>query len=290
MKRLGIIGLGTMGLPMARHLQEHGFELATTVRSEHSKQTALSHGITVLESPNRLTQYTDRVLIMVSNFDQCCSCLTGEAGLFSAPWKGTVIISSTIAPEQMQELNKVCPSDVKLLDAPVSGGLTGAEQRKLVTMVAGDVYVFQSCTDIFQSYSKKIVYVGSEPGQAQILKAVNQMLVGIHIVATAEALAFSEALGVDLEAVMETIPECAGNSDMFRSRGRKIINREFTSRAALETLEKDSKICMDLAAKAGVPCYLTAICHDLYEATPRSSERQEDACAVVRMYQRRGTL
>ena len=285
MKTLGIIGLGAMGQPMAKNLQKHGYSLLTTVRSERSRKLACELGITVLENPGNLPEHTDTVLLLVSNYQQCCQCLEGETGLFAAMTHGTVIVSSTIAPEQMRLLEEACPKGVCLLDAPVSGGVTGAEQGTLVTMAAGDAEAFSRCSDIFACYSKKAVYVGDKPGQGQMLKAVNQMLVGIHIAATAEAAAFSKALGLDQRALFETISECAGNSNMFQSRMPKLMAEDYSSRAALETLEKDTKICVDLAETAGVPCYLTELCHELYCKTPRSEDVQEDACAVIRMYQ-----
>lgn len=285
MKQLGIIGLGAMGAPMAAKLQECGFQLFTTVRSVHSRQKAERMGIQILETAREIAEQTDRILLMVSNYEQCRSCLQGPDGVLAAMKKGTIIVSSTIAPEQMCLLQKMCPEGVALLDAPVSGGVTGAEQGKLVTMAAGNSHVFEACRDIFQSYSKKIVHVGAELGQGQMIKAANQMLVGIHIAAAAEAVSFSEAMGIDPQVVLDTISECAGNSNMFQSRVPKLIKHDYSSRAALETLEKDTKICIDLAEKAEVPCYLTELCHDLYRKTPRSDVMQEDACAVIRMYQ-----
>ena len=286
MKQFGIIGLGAMGTPMATHLQAAGFELYTTVRSERSREKANRMGIHVLSTAGELAEYTDRVLLMVSNYDQCLSCFQGPDGLLAALKTGTIIVSSTIAPEQMQKLWALCPEGVQLLDAPVSGGVTGAEQGKLVTMAAGDAAVLERCRDVFSAYSKKIVHVGTTPGQGQMIKAVNQMLVGIHIAAAAEAASLSEAMGIDLETMLDTISSCSGNSNMLQSRIPKLAARDYSSRAALETLEKDTKICMDLAAEAGIPCYLTELCHDLYVKTPRSEQVQEDACAVIRMYQR----
>lgn len=242
-------------------------------------------GIQVLETAGEIAERTDRILLMVSNYEQCRGCLQGTDGVLAAMKKGIIIVSSTIAPEQMRLLSEMCPEGIALLDAPVSGGVTGAEQGKLVTMAAGDSQVFEVCRDIFQAYSKKIVYVGAKLGQGQMLKAVNQMLVGIHIAAAAEAVSFSESMGIDPQVLQDTISECAGNSNMFQSRVPKLMKHDFSSRAALETMEKDIKICIDLAEKAGVPCYLTELCHDLYRKTPRSETVQEDACAVIRVYQ-----
>lgn len=117
-------------------------------------------------------------------------------------------------------------------------------QGKLVTMAAGDSQVFEVCRDIFQAYSKKIVYVGAKLGQGQMLKAVNQMLVGIHIAAAAEAVSFSESMGIDPQVLQDTISECAGNSNMFQSRVPKLMKHDFSSRAALKRWKRIQKFVL----------------------------------------------
>lgn len=285
MKSLGMIGLGAMGRPIAERFLAQGYRLFTTVRSERSRKLAESLGIAVLSAPKLLPEVTDTVLLLVSNYAQCSQLLTGENGLFSAMKHGTVILSSTVAPKDAAELSAACPAGVQLLDAPVSGGVTGAETGTLLTMVAGDRDTFLAYQDFFSVYAKKATYVSPKPGQAQALKAINQMLVGIHIVATAEAAALASSMNLDLETLYSTISECAGNSTIFRNRMPKLINRDFSPRASLETLVKDTGICMNLAEGTDTPCYLTEICNRLYRQTLDSSVAPEDACSVIRMYE-----
>ena len=285
MKTLGIIGLGAMGKPIAQRWLNAGYHLYTTVRSAHSRELAQRLGIEILPAPDAFPAVTDTVLLLVSNYAQCSQLLTGPGGLFSAMRSGTVVLSSTVAPQEAADLSAACPGDVELLDAPVSGGVTGAENGTLVTMVAGSQEAFDRCAPLFSVYAKKAVYVAEQPGRAQALKAVNQMLVGIHIVATAEAASLSSALGIDPTVLYDTISDCAGSSVIFQNRMPKLIRQDFSSRASLETLEKDTKICRDLAQNAGVPCFLTEICNRLYRETPRSETAAEDACAVIRLYQ-----
>lgn len=130
MKQLGIIGLGAMGAPMAGKLQECGFQLFTTVRSAYSRQKAERMGIQVLETAGEIAERTDRILLMVSNYEQCRGCLQGTDGVLAAMKKGIIIVSSTIAPEQMRLLSEMCPEGIALLDAPVSGGVTRCRTGK----------------------------------------------------------------------------------------------------------------------------------------------------------------
>lgn len=284
MRSIGLIGLGAMGYPIARHLIQKGFTLYTYVRSEHSLKKAQSLGIQTVDTPAALSRHTDTILILVNNFSQCRLCLCEENGVFSTLTHGTVIISSTVDPRQIKILSEACPSGVTMMDAPISGGAVGAEDGTLVTMAAGDRQCFDSLQEVFSAYSKKIVFVGKEVGQAQALKAVNQMLVGIHMVATAESFALARGLGIDPRAMYETISECAGNSNIFRSRMPKLIAEDYSVRASLQTLEKDTGICKDLADMVQTPCYLTALCHDMFAQTPTDNASAEDACAVVRLY------
>lgn len=285
MKTLGIIGLGAMGHPIAVLLKKQGYELYTSVRSQRSREKAEALGIHVLDSHRDFAAHTNRILMIVSNYDQCAECLLGSDGVLSTMTEGTIILVSTVSPKDAATLAEACPDGVELVDAPVSGGAAGAEKGILTTMTAGKREAVDACRDVFDCYCRKVIYVGDKPGQAQSVKAVNQMLVGIHMTATAEAMALSTALGIDPNAMFETISECSGNSVIFQSRMPKLIGKNFTSRASLETLQKDMKICMDLAASANVPCYLTEMCHDMFCRTPRAEDVAEDACAVIRLYQ-----
>ena len=286
MKKIGLIGLGAMGFPIAKRLQENGFELCTYVRSKHSLRKAEHLNIQVVDTPASLSKYTNTVILLVNNYSQCHHCLYSVDGILSSLMCGTVIISSTIGPKQIKELSSLCPPGVEILDAPISGGVIGAETGTLVTMVAGKKERFVSVKNIFASYSKKIVYVGEVVGQAQALKAINQMLVGIHMVATAESYALSQELGIDPQAMFETISECAGNSNIFHSRIPKLIAEDYSAHASLQTLEKDTGICKALADMKHIPCYLTTLCHDLFQQTPSSDPSGEDACAVIRLYKK----
>lgn len=283
-KTLGIIGLGNMGYPIAQHLLAAGYDLYTTVRSEKSRNKAKQQGIHVLASHRDFSQYVDRILILVSNYEQCKECLLGDEGIFSTLEEGIIILSSTVDPAKAGELDSLCPEGVKLVDAPISGGAIGAEKGELVAITAGDRTAVEACSDVFACYCRKTFYAGEKPGQAQAIKAINQMLVGIHITATAEAMALTKAMGIDPNAMFATISECAGNSNIFQSRMPKLIAEDFSARASLETMEKDTAICISLARNAETPCYLTEVCHDLFSKTPRSKANESDACAVVQMY------
>jgi 3-hydroxyisobutyrate dehydrogenase-like beta-hydroxyacid dehydrogenase len=282
---VGIIGLGSMGAPMARRLMEAGFPLRTYVRSEHSLRRAQALQIPVCASPKELALQSDTILLLVSNGEQCEQCLSGDTGVFAAEKECRILLSSTVSPEMAKELAQRCPAGMHLLDAPISGGVSGAEQGTLVSMVAGDADTYEACLAVLECYSKRVVYVGSQPGQAQQLKSINQLLVSIHMAATAEADALAEGLGLDPQLVFETICDCAGDSAIFRSRMPKLICRDFSPRATLETLEKDTGIILSLAQQAQVPCYLTQLCHELYTRTPRPAPHSLDACSVLQLYQ-----
>ena len=138
MKTLGIVGLGAMGFPIAQRLQKQGYRLLTTVRSERGHRRAQALNIEVVSAPDQLPQHTDTVLLLVSNAEQCRDCLLGERGIFASMTAGVIILSSTVSPEQAAIIQADCPAGIDLLDAPVSGGVSGAEQGQLVTIAAGN--------------------------------------------------------------------------------------------------------------------------------------------------------
>lgn len=288
-KTLGMIGLGAMGRPVSECLLRHGYELYTVVRSEHSRVFAEDHGIHILSNSGALSAYTDRILLFVSNYEQCRSLLEGDEGIFSTLKNGVIILSSTVSSREAASLANLCPSGVSLLDAPVSGGTTGAQSGSLVVLAAGEKSIFDKCSDIFSTYAKKQFYIGSEPGKAQALKAVNQMLVGIHMVAAAEAFSLSSSLQIDPEVMFESISACSGNSNIFQSRVPRFIKDDFRAGASLETLEKDMRICIELAEESGVPCYLTKKCHELYCDTPSVNRQEQDASSVICLYRKEGS-
>lgn len=286
MKTIGIIGLGAIGYPIAKQLLDNSYGLVTAVHSKRSEEKAVSLGLKIVDSPSAISEYTDTVIILVNDFSQCMECLTSECGLFNSLRSGNIILSSTIDPRQVDELLSVTPNGINIIDAPISGGVTAAEKGSLITMVAGGNDAFQGCQEIMMAYSRKIIYVGERVGSAQALKAVNQMLVGIHMVATAEAMSLAEGLDIPPEKLLETISECSGESNIFKNRMPKLINKDYTARASLATLIKDTGICIDLANLCDSPCHLTKLCHDLFSKTPSFDASMEDACSVIRLYEK----
>lgn len=283
--KLGIIGLGAIGYPIAQNLLHSGYELYTTVRTEKSRKRAERLGIHVLESPQFLYNYVNKVILFVSNHEQCKQCLYAEDGIFTTLKAGLIILGSTIAPNEAQALIQNAPEKVQFIDAPVSGGISRAKDGTLVCIAAGEPQILKKNNDIFSAYCQEVIHVGNEIGQAQKVKAINQMLVSINIIATAEAANLARASDLELNAVFKTISKCAGNSFVFQNRMPKLIERDFTTRASIETMQKDTKICLQLAQETNSPCFLTNLCHELYKKIPSKSIDSEDACAVIRLYE-----
>lgn len=280
---IGFIGLGTMGQPIARHILKAGESLAFYARREEVIQDICSIGGRFCPTIEELGAMCEATIFFLNTAEQCWECLEE---LLKGMQTGTVIIGSTMSPEDCEALNAVCaPKGITLLDAPVSGGVQGAIDGVLTIMVSGDIKRFEQYKPLLELYGKKIAYVGERPGMAQTLKAINQQLVGVNVVSVCEAFALGERCGIDLQVIADTIPFCAGTSKIFENRSRYIIERNFEKRSSLQIQLKDLRICRHLAEKAGLRLSVTATCEEIYEEALTFCDPSEDTIAVLKTYE-----
>ena len=223
--RLGFIGLGAMGAPMARNLVGAGFELAVFDVDERAdprgrggaRRAGGGLGADVADG-------ADALVVMVADGAQAEAVLLGDDGAAAAlPEDAAVILMSTIGPEAVAALAAGLP----LLDAPVSGGVARAETGELLIMAGGPAELFERLRPVLDALGSTVVHCGERPGDGQAVKLVNQLLCGVHIAAAAEALAYAEALGLDPAKVHDTIRHGAAASFMLDDRGSRMLTREF---------------------------------------------------------------
>lgn len=283
MKKIGIIGLGAMGFPIAEHIAASGYPLYFFARKQDVIERAEKFGATFIPTIEELGSYAETVIILVNTFSQCVECLNK---LLRGMKKGTIIIESTISHKEMEHIEKMCePNGINVIDAPISGGVRGAVSGNLTLMAAGDKELVDSYIPLFQTYSKKIVYAGNKVGKAQILKSVNQLLVGIHTIALAEAYSLGIKSGINPKVIYETIVESAGNSKIFENRGKTIIERNFVRRSSLNIQKKDLNICEQLAAENNAPLLVGTLCKQLFELAAGKFDPEEDISAVIKIYE-----
>ncbi len=289
--KLAVIGLGSMGYGMAVNclragLITHGFDIAPgpveRLRAEGGA------GGTQAEVAATL----DAVLVVVLNAAQTETVLFGEAGIVPHLPKGAVVISSaTVAPDFAKEMEARCAEyGVLYLDAPISGGAVRAEAGTLSVMASGSDAAFKAARPVLDAISETVFELGDHAGPGSAMKAVNQLLAGVHIASMAEAMTFGMTQGVSPEKFMEIIPKCAGTSWMLENRGPHIVDGDYTPRSTIDIWPKDLGIVLDIArtAKFGAP--VTAAALQQFLAASGMGLGAEDDAALAKLYARNAGL
>jgi 3-hydroxyisobutyrate dehydrogenase len=284
---VGVIGLGSMGLGVARTLLSKGFEVhAFDVRDEVSKAFAKQGGIAA-RSPAEVGRQASVAIILVVNADQTSDVLFGKDGAASTLEKGSVVIaSSTVAPEFAIDLGKRLQSKgILMIDAPVSGGAARAAKGELSIMGSGAPEAFKKAAAVLEAIAAKVYRLGDEAGMGSKVKMINQLLAGVHIAASAEAVALGIRAGADPKVVYEVISNSAGSSWMFQNRVPHIIDGDYTPLSAVNIFVKDLGIVLDSAKKMTFPLPLTAAAHQMFLGAAGAGYGYEDDSAVVKVYQ-----
>ena len=205
-KRIGFIGLGIMGKPMARSLLKAGYTLTVYNRSRSAVEALQANGAAGARSPQEVAERSEVVITMVTDTPDVRQVIVGDTGVLAGMRAGGVIIDmSTISPSVTREIAEVARAQgVHFLDAPVSGGEGGAVAGTLSIMVGGDAAVFTDCLPILQALGKNIIYMGGN-GTGQLTKLCNQIAVAVTNLAMSEALIFATKAGVDLEKMHQAI-------------------------------------------------------------------------------------
>ncbi|HEX2739975.1 MAG TPA: NAD(P)-dependent oxidoreductase [Rubrobacter sp.] len=289
MESVGFIGLGAMGAPMAGRIVAAGFDLSVfDVRPENA-EPLVEAGAARAGSPREVADGVDALVLMVVNAGQAEDALFGSEGAIEALSAGSaVVIMSTVGPEAVRALEgRLAERGVRLLDAPVSGGVSRAERGDLLIMAGGTADLFEELRPVLQAMGSTVAHCGGSGGDGQSVKLVNQLLCGVHIAAAAEALAYAEAMGLDPRSVFETVRHGAANSFMLEDRGERILEREFVpAKSALDIFVKDMGLVREAAGEQGFTTPLADAAHRLYEVGSSLGLGGEDDSGVVRVFER----
>jgi 3-hydroxyisobutyrate dehydrogenase len=283
---VGVIGLGAMGLGVARSLLRAGFEtLGCDVRPE-ALQALERHGGTGCPGPSSLGPRCGTVIVLVVNEAQTDAALFGPAGAAQALEAGSVVLASaTVSPAYARSLGKrLGERGILMLDAPVSGGAARAAEGKLTLMTSGPAEAYARCEDVLASIAGNVYRLGGAHGAGSQVKLINQLLAGVHIAAMAEALALGIREGVDLGVLYEVITHSAGNSWMFENRAPHVIAGDYTSLSAVDIFVKDLGLVLDTARGTTFPLPLSAAAHQMFLAASAAGHGREDDSAVIKVF------
>ena len=286
MTRVGWIGLGAMGGPMAACLARAGHETIAFDVDEERVQAL--EGVEAAATAADAATGVDVVALMVATAEQVESVLFGEGGVGDAlEPPTTLVIMGTVGPAPLQDW--AGRLSVEIVDAPVSGGVARAGEGDLLIMVGGSESAVDHARPLLDTLARSAPVVGSEPGDGQKVKLVNQLLCGVHIAAAAEGLAFAEAMGLDARACWEVLREGAAASFMLDDRGERMVDGAFEeAKSALDIFVKDMGLVTDAARASSYPAPLASAAEQLYLAGRRAGLGRRDDSAVIEVL--RGTL
>ena len=271
-KRIGFIGIGEMGFPMACNLLQKGYTLTAYDAQKGPLLKMEKSGAKIAASPNEVARASEMVICMVLTTEQVISVIRGENGVLQGAHPDMIIlIMSTIDPMVVKDLSKEANAKgVRLLDAPVSGAKEGAEAASLTIMVGGPKTAFEECRPVLQVLGKNIFYLG-EAGMGEVAKLINNHLLLINMLAVYEALRLAQAAGAKIDVLLELIKTSTGNSwvaehwDLVKSWKESsipdgAIKNKFRD---TKTLYKDIKMTLDLAKDLNVPLQLAGLSSQL---------------------------
>ena len=259
METIGFIGLGIMGKPMAMHLLQAGYPVCI-LSSSAAAASLKEKGALVFETTETIAKQADIIITMLPDSPEVESMVTGKGNLLYAMKPGAMFIDmSTISPatsvflfEQFQK------KGIEALDAPVSGGQTGAEAATLSIMTGGTETAFQRALPVLEKMGKNIVHIG-KPGAGQTAKACNQIIVGMTIQAVAEALTLAKKSGVDIAKVRTALLGGFAQSKILDLHGQRIIDRNFKPGFKIKLHRKDMRIALQAGQDLAVPLPGSAI-------------------------------
>ncbi len=285
--RIGFVGLGIMGAPMALNLMKAGFSLKVYNRSDRpGVQEVVEAGGLRAASPREAAEGSDVIITIVTDTPDVEAVILGEEGVVHGARRGaTVIDMSTISPRATREISaRLQESGVHMLDAPVSGGDVGAQQGTLSIMVGGEQSVFDDCLPVFEAMGKNVNLIGGS-GAGQTTKACNQIAVACANLAMAEALMLAAASDMDVGKVLDAISGGAAGSWQMTNLGPRILKGDFDPGFMVRLQQKDLKLVLEAANDVKLALPGTSIAHQYFNIVERLGGADDGTQALIKAYE-----
>ena len=283
-ERIGFIGLGVMGKPMARNLLARGFDLVVHSRSRGPVNEIVAAGARAADSPADVAQQAAIVITMVPDSPDVEAVLEGQDGLFSALARGSLVIDcSTIAPAVARRLAaRAAELGAAMVDAPVSGGEVGAINASLSIMMGGDEAAVARARPVLEAVGnpERIVHIGPA-GSGQLCKVCNQMVIGGTLAAVSEAFALARKAGVDPALVRNALLGGFASSRVLDAHGERILKSNYTPGFRTRLFAKDLGIAADTLAEYQTPAPVAAVVQQLVSALMASGKSESDYSSLA---------
>ncbi len=280
--KVGFIGLGIMGKPMARNLMGGGYELVVYNRSQEKADELAEEGATAAASPREVAEQSEVVVTMLPDSPEVREVVAGEEGVLDGIEEGSLLVDmSTISPVVTEELAAEAEKKgARMLDAPVSGGEPGAVEGTLSIMAGGHEEDFERVKPIFDVLGDTVVRVG-EVGSGQVVKACNQIVVALVIEAVSEALVLGSKAGVDPTKIIEVLSGGLAGNKVMEAKKSFFLEHDFDPGFKVELHHKDLGIALSAAREYGVALPVTAIVDQMLEALVAKGSGAKDHSAIL---------
>ncbi len=287
MERVGFIGLGLMGKPMAKNLLRHGFKLAVFNRSRVPVDELASLGATPCGSPREVAKLSECVITMLPDEKAVEQVLLGQNGVLEGMAPGCVVVDmSTVSPGfSKQMMRRVEERGGEMLDAPVSGSTMAAEQGTLTIMVGGKPEVFEKMRPVFEAMGKNIYYMG-ESGSGSFTKLCNQVAVSLNLLGVCETLMIAAKAGLDLKRVIEVISTGAGGSWQLSNLGPRMVVRDWRPGFKVKHLRKDLRFVRETAESLGLCLPGIALVSELIKTLDEMGHGENGTQALVEVLEK----
>lgn len=283
-ERVGFIGLGIMGRPMAENLMRAGYELVVHNRTPAKAEELATRGAVAVASPRAVAEQSDIIITMLPDSPDVEQVVAGKDGVLDGIAAGALLVDmSTISPVVTRELAaRLTAQGAAMLDAPVSGGDVGAIEGTLSIMVGGEAADFERAKPLFEAMGRTVVHVGPN-GAGQVTKAANQVVVALTIAAVSEALVLASKGGVAPEKVLDVLGAGMAGNQVMKVKRQKFLEHVFEPGFRSELHHKDLGIALATAREYGVALPLTAIVDQLFGVMKKKGWGDEDHSALLRV-------
>ena len=289
MEKIGFIGLGIMGSPMSLNLLKAGFTVTVYNRTEEKADELVKAGARKAQTPKEVAENSDIIITIVSDTPDVKEVILGENGVIEGVKEGSAGIDmSTISPAVTKEIaGKLREKGVEMLDAPVSGGDTGAINGTLAIMVGGSETTFKRCLPVFEAMGKTITYVGGN-GMGQTTKLCNQILVTVTNIAVSEAVLFAQKAGLDADVMIEATKGGAAGSWQLANLGPKMVAEDYAPGFMIDLQQKDLRLVLEAAREMNLPLPASAYVNQLFAGNQSRGEGRLGTQALIKSIKRIG--
>ncbi|MCI2256005.1 NAD(P)-dependent oxidoreductase [Domibacillus sp. PGB-M46] len=286
MKKIGFIGLGTMGLPMAGHLLNSDYEVIVYNRTRNKADSLEKQGAIIASSPEEVAQKSEIVFTMLTADQAVEEVILGKEGVIKGAHAGLIVVdSSTISPNTSKKLaDNLLSEGVEMLDAPVTGSEPQAIEGILTFMVGGKKEIYEKCEPLFYVMGKQAYYMG-ENGSGSYTKLANNTMGAINLLSFSEAITMAVKSGVDPELFIKVVSGGGARSGMMDNKGPKVLNRDFSPHFMTDLIYKDLGLAADVAKELELPTPVLSLVKEMFQMARAKGYGAEDMSAVIKCYE-----